>query len=162
MPKLILLGALCGFLFGCDHLSLQDFAIQGAKKPAGATTLTLTEDLYLEFRRGVFDDKFTAVLRQGDYKAIIETDSGTFYLAPKGSFSYKNNDKVKSSTGGIFIKRIGGGHFVWLDPELRETRWEEWEEGANIEDMLPGVLFVEDRPWLEKDFVVPNGKTILK
>lgn len=152
----------CGFLLGCDHLALQNEAIRGARKPAGPSTLMLSQDLRLEFRRGVLGDRFTALLGRGEYKAVIETDSGTFYIAPKGTFSYKNNGKVKSPIGGIFARRDGGKALVWLAAaEGPNSGQEDWESGKNIEDMLPGVLFFEDRPWIEKDFEIPEDAVII-
>jgi hypothetical protein len=163
MIKFTLLFTLCVSLFGCDHLELQDLAIKGARKPASAAALTLPENIVLEFRRGVLSDRFSVSLGHGDYIAIIETDSGIFYLAPSGSFRYMNNGKVKSSIGGLFAKRNGEKLYVWFAPEeTRESRWGVWESGANIEDMLPGVLFVGDRPWIEKDFIFPAGGAQLR
>lgn len=159
MLNYALLAFICASLSGCDHFAFQDMAIKNARKPTNPSNLEITEDLRLEFKRGVIDDRFIAILRQGEYKTIIETDSGLFYLAPKESFAYKNNHKIKSTIGGIFLKKLSNKPYVWFAPEeLNQSQWEMWESGKNIKDMLPGFIFIEDRPWVEKDFVIPEGK----
>ena len=138
-------------------------AIKNAKKPLTPSSLELKEDINLEFKRGTIVTRFTSILGQGEYKAIIETDNGMFYLAPKGSFIYKTNDKIKSTIGGIFLEKINKRAYVWIAPEeLNQSQWELWASGENIDDMLPGFIFIEDRPWVEKDFAIPKGKISAK
>lgn len=163
MLKYSLLIFTCAWLTGCDHFAFQDMTIKNARKPTNPSSLELTEGLNLEFKRGVIDDRFIAILGQGEYKAIIETDSGIFYLAPKESFSYKNNTKVKSSIGGIFLIKLNNKPYVWFAPEeLNQSQWDVWASGINIDDMLPRFIFIEDRPWVEKDFVIPEEKISVK
>jgi hypothetical protein len=138
-------------------------AIKNARKPSMPSSLDLKENLNLEFKRGVIVTRFTSILEQGGYKAIIETDSGIFYLAPKGGFIYKTNDKIKSTIGGIFLTKLNKKPYVWFAPEeLNESQWDVWASGINIDDMLPGFIFIEDRPWVEKDFVIPEEKISVK
>jgi len=156
MLKYTLLTFICVWLSGCDHLAFQDMAIKNARIPSKPPNLELKEDLNLEFKRGKIITRFTSILKQGEYKAIIETDSGMFYLAPKGSFTYKTNDRVKSTIGGIFTQKGSRNSHVWIAPEeLNQSQWEVWVAGENIDNMLPSIFFIGDRPWVEKDFIVP-------
>jgi hypothetical protein len=163
MLKYTLLIFTCAWLTGCDHFAFQDMAIKNARKPPIPSSLELKENLNLEFKRGTIVTRFISILEQGEYKAIIKSDNGTFYLAPKGSFIYKTNDKIKSTIGGIFLRQINNKPYVWIAPEeLNQSQWELWSSGENIGDMLPGFIFIEDRPWVEKDFVIPEGKISVK
>jgi|688.fasta_scaffold863122_1 hypothetical protein len=163
MLKYTLLIFTCAWLTGCDHFAFQDMAIKNARKPSIPSSLELRENLNLQFKRGKIVTRFTSILEQGEYKAIIETDNGVFYLAPKGGFIYKTNDKIKSTIGGIFLTKLNNKPYVWIAPEeLNQSQWGLWASGENIGDMLPGFIFIEDRPWVEKDFVIPEEKISVK
>lgn len=157
MPKFIGLILLLPLISGCKQLTFQDLAINDARNPTEESTLSLQKDLKLDFQRGVMEDKFVAILDKGEYKSIIESPYGTFYLAPKGKFSYKNNSRLKSTVGGIFLRNVNSKPYVWFAPQKNwQTQWEIWASGENIDDVLPGPAHIKNKPFIERDFNIPE------
>jgi hypothetical protein len=157
MQKISLIAVLCLGLCGCKQIAFQDEVIRGARHPSSPHFLNLSENVEVEIKRGVLGDRYSALLSGGEYKPIAESEAGVFYLSPLGGFSYRENGKERTPVGGVFMLRSTGRSYVWLAPEKNES-WAEWESEAKIEGFKPGLVFLESRPWVEKDLVIPQSK----
>jgi hypothetical protein len=164
MPKLIL-ALLTMFITGCgsggftDHLAFQNLVVAGARKPAESSSLVVSEDLALQFRRGAVTSVFSATLVEGRYSLMLESDEGLFYLSPWESFLYEMNGEPESVIGGIFVRKSDKKPFVWFIPKQgSEADWKAWLAGDRIAKVKPGITNVAFRPWVESDFQVPADK----
>jgi hypothetical protein len=152
---LILVGCGKGGLF--DQMRIQDSLVSGASDPVGINSIFLSEDTSLGVRRGVLNDLYAVNLVGGEYLPIIKTQAGVFYLSPWGGFEYKNNQKVKSRIGGIFIRNTDSKIYPWYIHEgFDEQEWVAWKEGRRTSMVVPGMLGLAFRPYTELDLEVPT------
>jgi hypothetical protein len=81
----------------------QNTAISGVRPPTRSSPVKVARDQTLTFRRGAVETVFEARLISGEYRPVAESSAGIFYIAPKGSFTYRHQGHVESVVGGVFV-----------------------------------------------------------
>ncbi len=84
-----------------------------------------------------------------------------YYLAPLEKFEFRNNDKVRSTIGGILVTHSGVNGFIshpWYICERGdEFEWQAWSQGQRIGYVKLGMFSLGFRPFVEVDLVIPLG-----
>ena len=134
----------------------QNSSIAGIQAPVSTRALFVSRSADLVFRRGAVETVFEAHIPAGSFRCIAECTTGSFFIAPKGDFTYRHQGTVESRVGGLFVPRGSSRPLVWFWPEATsDGYWQPVADGAWIAKVRPGIIGVAGRPWVERDFVVP-------
>lgn len=118
-----------------------------------SSILEVEQDYSPTIKRGVNVSIFAATLPRGSYVCIAISSGRCFYQAPSG-FSYRINSEVQTKVGGIVEAKKGSGiYYVWYFNNLMQYV-EIDPSGEWINDVKPGILNVQSRPWVEQDLSI--------
>lgn len=149
-------------LVGCTGLNkANDIQNEYAKsfEKTTAEPIRFQMTIKSDMTRGAIPTYFSVTLPQGVYYPVASSDGRNFYQAPEG-FKYEMDYTTESEVGGVVQINKGdlSRFYVWYfssDYNDDYTQYFDVEiNGDWINDVKPGFMNVEGRPWIEHEFII--------